>query len=122
MKNMFSCSVLKALEVYMSCIFCEYMNSRNYLMENELAFAIYDQYPVNKGHILVIPKRHYASYFDVTPDEIMAFYDLIKKVKELLDGELRPDGYIVEANNSLITFNYQCPKHHKYIIIISVPN
>jgi len=67
-------------------------------MENELAIAIYDNFPVNKGHVLIIPKRHYASYFDATQDEITAFNDLAKKVKELLDNNLRPDGYNIGVN------------------------
>ena len=74
------------------------MNNKNYLIENELAFAVYDYYPVNKGHVLVIPKRHYASFFDATPDEIKAFNELINKVKDLLDGELNPDGYNIGIN------------------------
>ena len=82
----------------MSCIFCDYLSSKNYIMENELAFAIYDHYPVNKGHVLVIPKRHYASYFDATQDEIIAFNELINKVKELLDGEFKPDGFNIGIN------------------------
>ncbi len=82
----------------MSCIFCEYLKSKKYIAENKLAFAIYDNYPVNKGHVLVIPKRHYASFFDSTPDEMQAFYELINKVKELLDSELKPDGYNIGIN------------------------
>ena len=82
----------------MSCIFCDYIDSKNCIIENDLAFTIYDNYPVNKGHVLVIPKRHYASYFDATTDEILAFNDLIKKVKRLIDGELQPDGYNIGIN------------------------
>lgn len=82
----------------MSCVFCEYVNSKNYIMENELAFAVYDNYPVNRGHVLVMPKRHYASYFDSTPDEIQALNELINKMKELLDSELKPDGYNIGIN------------------------
>lgn len=82
----------------MSCIFCEYLSNRNYLIENEFAFAIYDHYPVNRGHILVMPKRHYASFFEATQDELMAFNELINKVKELLDIEVRPDGYNIGIN------------------------
>jgi len=82
----------------MSCVFCEYVNSKNYIMENELAFAVYDNYPVNMGHVLVMPKRHYASYFDSTPDEIQALNELINKMKELLDSELKPDGYNIGIN------------------------
>jgi diadenosine tetraphosphate (Ap4A) HIT family hydrolase len=40
----------------MSCIFCEYLNSKKYIMENELAFSIYANYPVNEGHVLVMER------------------------------------------------------------------
>lgn len=79
----------------MPCVFC---NKKDYIIENEFSFAIYDHYPVNKGHVLIIPKRHYASYFDATTDEIIAFKDLIIKVKALLDDELKPDGYNIGIN------------------------
>ena len=82
----------------MSCIFCDYIDSKNIIIENDLAFAVYDQYPVNKGHVLIMPKRHYASYFDAMTDEIMAFNDLINKVKKIIDSELQPDGYNIGIN------------------------
>ena len=82
----------------MSCIFCDYIDSKNIIIENDLAFAVYDQYPVNRGHVLVIPKRHYASYFDATQGELTAFNDLISKVKRLIDIELQPDGYNIGIN------------------------
>ena len=81
----------------MSCIFCEHYIMKNYILENELAFAIYDKYPVSKGHVLVIPKRHYASYFDATPEELTAINELIIQIKEILD-ELKPDGYNIGIN------------------------
>ena len=77
----------------MSCIFCKYLSSKDYIAENELAFVIYDSFPVSKGHVLIIPKRHFAGYFDATPDEILSFYSLANKIKELLDDEYKPDGY-----------------------------
>ena len=82
----------------MSCIFCNYINNKKFIMENELAVAIYDNYPVNKGHVLIIPKRHFANYFDSTEEEIAAFYELIKKVKTLMDKDFRPDGYNIGIN------------------------
>jgi diadenosine tetraphosphate (Ap4A) HIT family hydrolase len=33
---------------------------------NELAFAIFDSYPVSPGHVLVITRRVVATYFDCT--------------------------------------------------------
>ncbi|PUU88981.1 MAG: HIT family hydrolase, diadenosine tetraphosphate hydrolase, partial [Halanaerobium sp.] len=57
----------------MSCVFCEYPE-KDYIIENELSFAIYDKFPVNEGHILVISKRHFANYFEATEAEIMAIF------------------------------------------------
>lgn len=46
---------------YMACIFYN-KKDLNLLAENELAFAVYDKYPVNLGHVLIIPKRHFKNF------------------------------------------------------------
>jgi len=81
----------------MDCVFCEYPKE-DYIIENELAFAIYDKFPVNEGHMLVIPKRHYASYFEATEEEIMAVFQLTKECKKILEEEYTPDGYNIGFN------------------------
>ena len=45
----------------MTCIFCN-REELNIIAENELSFAIMDKYPVNLGHVLIIPKRHFKSF------------------------------------------------------------
>lgn len=45
----------------MACIFYN-KKDLNLLAENELAFAVYDKYPVNLGHVLIIPKRHFKNF------------------------------------------------------------
>lgn len=81
----------------MNCIFCK-INEEDMIASNELAFAIYDKFPVNKGHVLVIPKRHFSSLFDATEEEVLDIYRLVEKCKELLDIELSPNGYNVGVN------------------------
>ncbi len=49
---------------------------------NDLALAFYDAYPVNEGHVLIIPKRHVETYFDATQDEKNAISLLLAKAKE----------------------------------------
>ena len=60
----------------MSCIFCELSD---YVLENDLAYAIFDKFPATKGHMLVIPKRHVANFFDITKEEGEAIFDLVRK-------------------------------------------
>jgi diadenosine tetraphosphate (Ap4A) HIT family hydrolase len=79
------------------CPFCDTL-SLKIILENDQAIAFYDKYPVQRGHLLIVPKRHVATYFDATNEEIMAIHELIKKGKELLDREYSPDGYNIGVN------------------------
>ena len=67
---------------------------------NELAFAIFDSYPVSPGHVLVITRRVVATYFECTAAEQAAVMELVGEVKALLDERLdpTPDGYNVGFN------------------------
>lgn len=79
------------------CIFCK-LESRELIAENDLAAAFYDGFPVSKGHTLVVPKRHAATCFDLTEDEMKAMRALALEVKAKLDAEYAPDGYNVGFN------------------------
>ncbi|WP_258000289.1 HIT family protein [Bacillus sp. Marseille-P3661] len=81
----------------LSCPFCN-LRKDQIVLENETALAFYDIYPVQKGHLLIIPKEHVISYFDASDIEIADIHDLIKKGKELLDDEYSPDGYNIGVN------------------------
>jgi diadenosine tetraphosphate (Ap4A) HIT family hydrolase len=79
------------------CIFCS-INKAEIIAENEFALSIYDHFPVNKGHALIIPKRHFDSLFDATEEEILAINDLLHKVKGIIDAAYQPDGYNIGVN------------------------
>ncbi len=81
----------------MACLFCE--TNKELLYEDDLVFAIYDAYPVTKGHILVIVKRHIESYFQTTKEERRALDKAIFTLKSILDKETMPDGYNIGINN-----------------------
>ena len=68
------------------------------MLENELAYVLYDIKPITKGHMLIIPKRHQITVFESTPEEIKAIFELIQKAKELLIKEYNPDGFNIVAN------------------------
>ena len=79
------------------CLFCK--DPRGVSLERELAYSARDSYAVSPGHTLVIPKRHVASFFDLTPEEIQETFELLKIAKVALDSELRPEGYNVGWNS-----------------------
>ena len=77
---------------------CPFCHIQDFVLENRLAVAIYDKYPVSPGHLLIIPKRHMADYFNATPDELEAIRDLVKQGKVMLDRNRQPDGYNIGIN------------------------
>ena len=64
-----------------NCLFCAITTDR-IVLANELAYAIYDGFPVTALHALVIPKRHAATYFDLTAEELVFCDDLLRKLSE----------------------------------------
>ena len=78
------------------CLFCT--DPRGVSLERELAFSARDTYPASPGHTLVIPRRHVASFFDLTAEEASACLALITEERMLLDKEFKPDGYNIGVN------------------------
>jgi diadenosine tetraphosphate (Ap4A) HIT family hydrolase len=78
------------------CVFCTI--ETEILVEDEIARAFFDKYPVSEGHVLIVPKRHVASLFDATQEEMVSLGELLKKVKEILDERFHPDGYNIGSN------------------------
>jgi len=78
------------------CLFCT--DPRGVSLTSELAYSARDTYAASPGHTLVIPKRHVASFFELTPEEIEDCMSLINKEKKILDEEFHPDGYNIGVN------------------------
>lgn len=79
------------------CPFCN-VSTRDIIYQDQLVIALFDRYPVNEGHCLIIPKRHVSSWFEVTSEENTAIFEAIAACKGLLDKRFRPDGYNVGIN------------------------
>jgi diadenosine tetraphosphate (Ap4A) HIT family hydrolase len=77
-----------------ACAFCTLPASR-IVLENEVAVAFGDIYPVTAGHSLVIPRRHVIDYWGLADEERQACHDLLVQLKER----------IVRADPSVTGFN-----------------
>jgi len=79
-----------------NCPFC--MPDREVIREAQHCFAIYDLYPVNPGHVLVISRRHVANYFDLEEGEVAGLWKLVAEMRSFLEKEFQPDGFNVGFN------------------------
>ncbi len=78
-----------------SCPFCR---PEGVLFESELAYVKPDKFPVNPGHLLLIPKRHVADFFLTSEAEKVALLALLDQAKKYLDERHAPAGYNVGIN------------------------
>ncbi|MFN9039376.1 MAG: HIT family protein, partial [Planctomyces sp.] len=71
-----------------------------HIAANELAFAVFDQFPVSPGHALVITRRIVPTWFDASPAEQAAVLELVNTVRNHLQSSLQPtpDGYNIGFN------------------------
>jgi diadenosine tetraphosphate (Ap4A) HIT family hydrolase len=81
-----------------NCPFCSSNLESDVIIDGETEFAIYDKFPVNKGHALIIPKRHVSNYFDLSNEEQNACFQLLNKVKEIVSVKFNPDGFNIGIN------------------------
>ena len=67
------------------CLFCSITQER-IVLENDLAYAVRDGFPVTEMHSIIIPKRHIPDYFDLTTEELLACDQLIRSLKEEINN------------------------------------
>jgi diadenosine tetraphosphate (Ap4A) HIT family hydrolase len=65
------------------CLFCSPPEDRVFL-RNELAYTLWDGFPVTRLHSLVIPHRHAENYFCLSMEELLACDDLLRMASEKL--------------------------------------
>lgn len=78
-----------------TCPFCGAGVLEGATLRSETAMALRDAFPASEGHMLVLPKRHVADYFDLTAAERRDIDDLL--------GQAR--GLILESDPTVAGFN-----------------
>jgi diadenosine tetraphosphate (Ap4A) HIT family hydrolase len=81
-----------------ACPFCP-IKEREILAEHPLAAAITDSFPLTPGHTLVVPRRHVASFFELTTNERLAMLGLLDQAKATLDAKYSPNGFNIGVND-----------------------
>ena len=81
-----------------ACPFCRVDRGR-IAWSSPLAIALWDVYPVSLGHALVVPRRHAASWSELTADEKAALTSGVDAVRALIDERYQPYAYNVGYND-----------------------
>ena len=81
-----------------ACPFCSVAEVR-VVVQNDAAVAVRDAYPVSAGHVLVMPRRHVASVYDLDNVEHEALWLLVREARNKLHTESAPHGFNIGIND-----------------------
>jgi diadenosine tetraphosphate (Ap4A) HIT family hydrolase len=77
---------------------CELCAAAEIVAQNALAYARYDSNSLARGHVIVVPRRHVADFFEMSAAEQAAVLELLNTVRRLLQEKQAPDGFNIGVN------------------------
>jgi histidine triad (HIT) family protein len=77
------------------CVFCKIVAGTSPCQEiyrDGATLSFMDIHPANDGHCLVIPKMHFETVLDMSPDEFAAVARAVTKIARAVNDVLQPGG------------------------------
>ena len=84
------------------CIFCKIINGKipaAKVYEDENVISFLDIMPANKGHCLVVPKKHFETLIDIPDEDLSSMIKSAKKVAKALSLSVGNGSYNLMMNN-----------------------
>ncbi len=85
-----------------SCVFCKIVQKEapsSIIYEDEKVIAFMSIQPINVGHTLVVPKKHYENIYEIPEDEIAYLYGTVKKLAHAVNKAVKAEGIRIVQNN-----------------------
>lgn len=101
-----------------NCVFCSIVSGQlpaAKVYEDDFILCFMDKYPINLGHVLVIPKHHYETFLHMPEKEICKLYISVSKLSRFILKAVRADGFNIGQNNGR-SANQIVPHVHVHII------
>jgi histidine triad (HIT) family protein len=85
-----------------SCIFCKIVKKQapaSIIYEDETVIVFLDIRPLNEGHTLVIPKKHYVDIFDIPENQLSQVHKVAQQVSVAVKKATKADGISIIQQN-----------------------
>ncbi len=85
-----------------SCTFCKIAWKEapaNIVYEDENVIAFMSIQPINVGHTLVVPKKHYENIYEIPEEEVAHLYKVVKKLAHAVHKAVDAEGIRIVQNN-----------------------
>jgi len=84
------------------CIFCQIIRKEapaSIVYEDDQVVAFLTNRPVNEGHTLVVPKKHYENIYEISEDEAAYLFKIAKRVAVAVKDAVDAEGIRIVQNN-----------------------
>lgn len=88
------------------CIFCQIIRKEapaSIVYEDEQVVAFLSNRPVNEGHALVVPKKHYANIYEIPEEDAAYLFKIVKRVAHAVRDTTGAEGIRIVQNNGKAT-------------------
>lgn len=78
------------------CVFCKIIKKEeplHIIYEDELLCCFLDIDPINEGHVLIVPKKHYDSIDKLDDDILLRIMKISKNIYKAIKKVYNCDGY-----------------------------
>ncbi len=84
------------------CVFCQIIRKEaraNVVYEDEQVVAFLSNRPVNEGHTLVVPKKHYENIYEIPEEEAAYLFKIAKRIVVAVRDAVTAEGIRIVQNN-----------------------
>jgi histidine triad (HIT) family protein len=85
-----------------NCIFCQIIRkeaSASLVYEDAQVVAFLSNRPVNEGHTLVVPKKHYENIYEIPEEDAAYLFKVTKRVAHAVKNAIDAEGIRIVQNN-----------------------
>jgi len=86
----------------MDCIFCEIIDGKktgHFIYQDDKYVAFLDRYPIDVGHSLVLPRKHYENIGKMTDDIVGQLFSKVPKIAKAVVQATKADAFSLAQNN-----------------------
>ena len=86
------------------CVFCAIITKdeqASIVFENDFSISFMDRYPLNRGHLLVIPKQHYQYLTDMENKDVAQLFEIVNMLSKHVWKTVNADGLNITQSNGL---------------------
>ena len=101
-----------------NCVFCEIADGTRHaytVYDDDSHMAFLDLHPVVPGHTLIIPKRHYQTITEMSPESVGRLFSLVPQISQAILKATGTAAFNVGQNNGSEA-NQVVPHVHVHII------